>query len=151
MDIYYEATKQTQRFDVGREAPDIDPYGVNHYWIGLYLPQGVYQITKIWVHVPGVAPMDSNINIKTYAKFQLEPQKVVYGGTIQVINKVQPQGISNPISDWMKGGLYGAITGINKGVFVITVVDNNEFDIEGFRTRFPILADKEIEKNIVKR
>lgn len=136
---------------------EVDIYDYCHYWLGVPLPPGNYYINRIKGYASMGFPLGSAPYVAgTATQITVPPNAVVYGGIVQITNKdshnvdYQNAAISGLRYGW-ETTLSSALAGFINGVFVVSVIDNQKEDIDGFKLRYPALRNHNIAVHPAKR
>jgi hypothetical protein len=117
------------------------------YLISVQLPPGKYKLREL-MGTSGSFPIRGTFWVPLYLNFDLEPNKVLYLGRIEAVNRKKISG------DELAAGppiplIDQAVTGFSGGTFDINISDKYETDMAIFKEQFPSIKSYNAEKMIL--
>ncbi len=116
---------------------------VIHHWLAVYLPAGDYRVQEIEGEAQGEI-LKGTFLFEPGLRFSLPPNKIVYGGSIRMVNRERDKELDEPRAGSMFPLIDQAAAGFHKGTFDFFIRDVSA-DVQTFRERLPLLSGREIE------
>ena len=137
-----------KKYNFAADAPYIvKKKQYNEHLVSMALPPGDYALTNMYGFRRVPLLLAASCVVPLEKKFTLEPDEILYIGKVDATIRKKEDG------EKAAGGPFPlidqAVAGFSTGTFDIEVLDNYNEDIQLFKSQYPILQGREIEKAIM--
>ncbi|NOT15837.1 MAG: hypothetical protein HOP21_09760 [Methylotenera sp.] len=138
--------KESIMFQADSEVGKVESDLSNKFYMRMALEPGEYTLHTILGNA-NAFPFNGFFNVPLLLKVTVPQNSIIYLGKIDAILRPRKEnefraGSVIPLIDQ-------SVTGVSSGTFDISVIDSFDEDISEFKSKFPVLARKEIKKNIL--
>lgn len=141
-----EGKKEVIPFKVDNESGNTDSELTNTFYFRMALSPGEYNLHTV-IGNANAFPLNGFFALPLLTKIRVSEDSIEYLGRIDALMRPRKEG------EFRAGSLLPlidqAVTGVSGSTFDVVIKDNFDEDLKQFRTRFPVLINKEVKLNLL--